>query len=165
MIDSLYATLSVTNKFKADIVTHSSVLRVINEFHTKQYYEGQMTRFENFDEEEWQYVRYSLTKLVEEAKGKTVLVLSIPTLSDLLAIRHGRINRTDPLLATFCRQKGIHFIPLASSFLAYPDSYINQLYVPCDGHFSVKGERFIANLLLNNPDYRSITGLTTPITR
>lgn len=163
VIDSLYATLSVIDKFKADVVTHSSLLKLINEFHAHQYRMGQSTRFEDFSEEKWQYVSYSLTKLVEEAKGKTVLILSIPTLSDLLALRHGRTNRLDPLLATFCRQKGIHFIPLASCFLAYPGGNIGELCVPCDGHFSVKGERFMANLLLDNPVYRSITGLTTPI--
>ncbi len=165
VIDSLYATLSVINKLKADVLTHSSLFRLIGKFHAQQYNKGQSTRFENFDEEEWHYVSYSLTKLVEEARGKTVLLLSIPTLSDLLALRHGRTNRIDPLLATFCRQKGIRFIPLVAGFLAYPGGNIEELYVPCDGHLSVKGERFMANLLLNNPVYRSVTGLTTPASK
>lgn len=164
VIDSLYATLPSIDKVKADVVAHSSLFRLISEFHAKKYRKGQSTRFEDFDEEGWRYVSYSLTKLVEEAKGKTVLILSIPTLSDLMALRNGRINRIDPLLASFCCQNGVQFIPLASCFLAYPGGNLEELYVPCDGHFSVKGERFMANLLLSNPVYRSITGLSTPIT-
>ncbi len=154
VVDSVYATLPLSGKLKADLLAHSSVFRLLGEMNTKNYKAGQSTKYELFSDSDWNYVNYSLTKLIEEAKGKKVIILSIPTLWDLKALKKGKNNRIDPLLAKFCRQKGVDFIPLAPSFLNYKGNP-EQLYVPCDGHWSVKGESYAANVLLNHPIYRS----------
>ena len=158
VVDSVYAALPLVDKLKANILTHSSILKMLEVLNAKRYKEGQFTKYQQFNEEEWHYVSYSLTKLAEEAKGKKVIILSIPTQADLMALKQGKTNRIDPLLANFCRQKGINFIPLAPSFLAYRGN-LADLYVSCDGHWSAKGESFAAGTLMNNPVYRSLVGL------
>lgn len=158
VIDSVYATLSFSGKLKADLLAHSSVFRLLGELNKNKYEKGRFTRFEQFTDDEWAYVRFSLTKLIGEAKGRKIILLSIPTLWDIKALKNGEKNRLDPLLTTFCRQNGIEFIPLLPDFLRYKNNP-QQLYVPCDGHWSVEGEAFTADLLLHNPVYRSSVGL------
>ncbi|MBD2753692.1 SGNH/GDSL hydrolase family protein [Spirosoma validum] len=155
VVDSVYATLSLGDKFKADVLAHSSLFRLADALTVKRYRNGQFTKYEQFSEEEWHYVSYSLTKLIAEAKGKKVLIVSIPTLADLTALKKGTPNRIDPLLANFCQEKGVNFIPLAPSFLAYKGN-LGNLYIECDGHWSAKGESFAADALLRHPIYCSL---------
>ncbi|GAB3960501.1 hypothetical protein GCM10028805_57990 [Spirosoma harenae] len=158
VVDSVYASLPFGSKLKADFLTHSSIIRVVDALNTKAYREGSFTKYEQFSELEWQYVSYSLTKLIQEARGKKVLLLSIPTLWDLKALKRGKVNRLDPLLANFCQQQGALFIPLAPTFLASKQT-LQTFYVPCDGHWSAEGEAHVAAALIDNPIYRSLVGL------
>lgn len=155
VVDSVYSRLSMGDKFKADVLANSSLLRLAEAFTMKRYRNGQFTKYEQFTEEEWQYVSYSLSKLIEEAKGKKVLIVSIPTLADLIALKHGTPNRLDPLLAKFCQEQKVDFIPLVPSFLAYKGN-LAHLYIECDGHWSAKGESFAADALLRHPAYCSL---------
>ncbi len=154
VVDSVYATLTLSDKLRADLLAHSSIFRLLGEVNMKNYKAGQFTKYDLFSDSEWNYVSYSLTKLIEEAKGKKVIILSIPTLWDIDALKKGKTNRIDPLLAKFCRQNGADFIPLAPAFLNYKGNP-QELYVLCDGHWSVKGESYAADVLFNHPIYRS----------
>jgi hypothetical protein len=158
VIDSVYSTLSFSGKLKADLLAHSSLFRLLGELNAKNYREGQFTKYEQFTNEEWNYVRYSLSKLICEARSKKIILLSIPTLWDLRALKNGKTNRIDPVLAKFCRQNGVDFIPLVSAFLDYKDD-LQKLYVPCDGHWSVQGEAYAADILLHHPVYQASVGL------
>lgn len=158
VIDSVYTSLPLTGKLKANLLGNSSTFRLLGELNANSYKEGQITKFEQFTDNEWNYVSYSLTKLIDEAKTKKVIILSIPTLWDLKALKNGKPNRIDPLLAKFCRQKGVDFIPLTPSFLAYKGDPA-QLYVACDGHWSARGESFAADILFHHPIYRASVGL------
>ena len=158
VVDSVYAKLSLSGKFKADYLAHSSISRLLGELNAKKFKAGQITKYEQFNDVDWERASYSLTKLMNEAKGVQVIVLSIPTLWDLKAFRIGRINRLDPLLAKLCHQNGAKFISLAPPFLAYRGN-AEHLYVPCDGHWSTKGEAYAATVVLHHPIYRATVGL------
>ena len=158
VVDSVYTVLPVSDKLKADVLAHSSLARLLGELNAKKYRDGQFTKFEQFTDDEWHYVTYSLQKLIDEAKGKQILLLSIPTLWDIKALKNGKTNRVDPLLAEFCRRNRINFIPLTPAFLDYKGNP-QQLYVPCDGHWSVWGESYAADVLFHHPVYRSLVGL------
>ncbi|QIP17556.1 SGNH/GDSL hydrolase family protein [Spirosoma aureum] len=159
VVDSLYSSLSFGNKLKADLLAHSSLFRLLGEANAKSFQSGQMTRYQSFNEEQWQYVRQSLTQLIKEAKGKQVLILSLPTLADLSALKQGAENRIDPLLSDFCRTNGATFISLAPAFLTYKGA-LASLYISCDGHWSKQGEAFAADFVLHHPAYRNL--LTMP---
>jgi hypothetical protein len=160
VIDSVYASLPLSGKLKADFLAHSSIFQLLGELHANSYKAGRLTKFDQFSNGEWQYASYSLTKLIQEAKDKKVIILSIPTLWDIKALKNGKTNRLDGQLATFCRQHGVAFIPLTPSFLAYKGNP-EKLYVSCDGHWSAQGESFAADVLFHNPIYRSSIGLDT----
>jgi hypothetical protein len=158
VIDSVYCKLPLSGKLKADLLAHSSIFRLLGELNAKGYREGRFTRYEQFNTADWTYVTYSLTKLIEEAKDKKIIILSIPTLWDLKALKNGKTNRIDPILTRFCHRNGIGFIPLAPSFLSYKGNP-QQLYVACDGHWSVQGESFATDVIMSHPVYRSAVGL------
>ena len=158
VVDSVYSALTLPAKLKADFCANSSILRLLSEMKARRYKEGQFSIYEQFNNDDWNYVSYSLEKLIKEAKGKKVIILSIPTLWDLNALKRGKVNRIDPLLAKFCHNNGVEFIPLASAFMAYKGN-LEQLYVPCDGHWSVQGEAYAADVLFHNPVYHSLVSV------
>ncbi|QJW89338.1 SGNH/GDSL hydrolase family protein [Spirosoma taeanense] len=158
IVDSLYTALSLSNKLKADVLMNSSLFRLLGERQSSDYLAGEYTKYEQFSDQEWQYVRHSLNQLIQEARGKKVLIVSLPTLPDLKALKQGKSNRIDAVLADFCRRQQIGFIPLAPRFLAYEHN-LAELYVACDGHWSKQGEQFAANALLHHPVYRKLIGL------
>ncbi len=158
VVDSVYAVLTLSDKLKANFFSNSSILRFLSEMKARRYKEGRFTTYEQFDDDDWNYVSYSLIKLIKEAEGRKVILLSIPTLWDLNALKRGKVNRIDPLLAKFCQQNGVEFIPLASSFMAYKGN-LEQLYVPCDGHWSVQGEAYAADVIFHHPVYRSLVSV------
>lgn len=155
VVDSVYSVLTLSARLKADFCANSSILRLLSERKARGYKAGQISSYEQFNEDDWHYASYSLIKLIQEAEGKKVIILSIPTLWDLTALKRGKVNRIDPLLAQFCHQNGVDFIPLASSFLAYKGN-LAQLYVPCDGHWSVQGEAYAADVVFHHPVYQAL---------
>jgi hypothetical protein len=162
--DSVYASLPMGQQLKADLLTHSSVFKVIGQAQAKRFKAGTFTKYHDFSEEEWDYVRYSLEQIVKEAAGKRVLILSIPILADLQALKSGKSNRIDPALQSLCKKAGAGFVPLAPAFLGYKGNPAD-LYVSCDGHWSVKGESLAAQTILNNPAYRMALALPTSLTQ
>lgn len=157
VVDSVYSALPLSAKLKADFWANSSLLRLLSERKARRYKAGQISSYEQFTEDDWHYVSYSLRQLIQEAAGKNVIILSIPTLWDLRALKSGNVNRIDPLLAQFCQQHGVAFIPLAPSFLAYKGK-LAHLYVPCDGHWSVQGEAYAADAVFHHPVYQALVG-------
>jgi hypothetical protein len=155
-VDSVYSQLSVFDRLKADLLLNSATVKVIQALAARvSTTQGRMTLYEQFPETNFAAMRYSLEQIVAEAKGKKVVLLSIPTQNDIEAIRNGHTNRLDGALQTFCNQHQILFVPLLPSFLTYKGN-VADLYVPCDGHWSRKGEQFVADLLLKNPQYSAL---------
>ncbi len=157
-IDSVYKQLSITDQVKADILLNSALYKVVQKLAGQlALTDGRMTSYELFSDTDFMSMRYSLENLVQEATGKQLVLLSIPTQNDVLAIKNGHKNRLDGQLQQFCTQQGILFIPLLPPFLAYAGN-VADLYTSCDGHWSKKGEQFVSDFLLKNPRYRTAIG-------
>ncbi|GAA4451716.1 hypothetical protein GCM10023189_13960 [Nibrella saemangeumensis] len=159
VIDSVYAHLPLRQQLKAELLANSSLVQILKTVASRR---GQtktsFTSFEQFDEEAFLYAQYSLEQLFKEAKGKQIILLSTPILQDIQAIRDGKQNRLDSRLRALCDQYGVTFIPLLPEFLAYKGD-VSEMYVACDGHWSRKGEAFVADLLQKNSLYqRAVSG-------
>lgn len=155
-VDSVYRQLPVVDRVKTDLLLNSGLYKVLQKLAGRvAVTNGSMTRYEQFSETEFNYVRYSLEQVVNEAKGKKIVFVSIPILNDIEAIRNGHTNQLDRRLQQFCDQRGVLFVPLLPEFLKYRGN-VAELYVPCDGHWSEKGEQFVSDVLLRNPAYQSL---------
>ena len=111
----------------------------------------------------WGTLEYSLAKLLKAAKGKKVIVLGMPILSDLQAYDQKPTDDLSPRLRALCRRTGATYLNILPAFHALGADQWADLYVPCDGHFSPKGERLVAQTLLANPEYREAMGLDVSI--
>lgn len=156
VVDSVYSKLPVTDRLKADILLNSGIVKVVQTLSGRMMItKGRMTQYEQFPEAGLSAMFYSLEQIVAEAKGKTVVLLSIPIQNDVEAIRNGHKNRLDGELKKFCDRHHVLFVPLIPDFLAYKGN-VADLYVACDGHWSKKGEQYVADLLLKNRRYTSL---------
>lgn len=155
-VDSVYRRLPFADQFKADVLSNSGVYKVAQSLASRMAVtNGRMTHYEQFSDAEFNHMRYSLDQLVKEAAGKKVVFLSLPIQNDIDAVRNGHKNQLDGRLRQFCNQKGILFIPLLPEFLKYKGN-MADLYVTCDGHWSKKGEQFVSDALLRNPQYQAL---------
>ncbi len=109
----------------------------------------------------WDVLEYSLAKLLKAAEGKKVILLGIPILSDLQAYDQNPTDDLSPRLRALCRRTGATYLNLLPVFHDLGSDQWADLYVSCDGHFSPKGERLVAQTLLGYPEYRKAMGLDT----
>lgn len=155
-VDSVYAQLGSGDQIKANLLLNSGTYKVICALSDRlSMGHGRMTSYEQFSEAAYRDMRYSLERLVDEAKGKKVVLLSIPIQNDIDAIRQGHKNRLDGRLQEFCNQHDILFVPLLPAFLRSKDR-MSDFYVACDGHWSKKGEAFVAHEILTNGHYQAL---------
>jgi hypothetical protein len=154
--DSVYQHLSFMEKIRSEFVANSYVLGFIGEITKKrmlaQYQETSV--FQTYPKDKWETFSYSLKKLFEEAKGREVIVVTIPTLKDIQLFQKNHQNTLSPQLSTFCQANNVNYIDLLPSFVTHPNP--EQLYVSCDGHWNEKGEKMAAEILEKNAIYRKI---------
>ncbi|MBC3787265.1 GDSL-type esterase/lipase family protein [Spirosoma utsteinense] len=156
VVDSVYSQLPIADRLKADILLNSGIFKIVQTLSARWLItKGRLTQYEQFPEANFLAMRYSLEQIVAEAKGRKVVLLSIPIQNDIEAIRNGHKNQLDGRLRKFCDQHHILFVPLLPHFLAYKGN-VADLFVTCDGHWSKKGEQFVSDLLLQNRQYRSL---------
>ncbi len=105
-------------------------------------------------ESRWEILEYSLKKLLVAAKDKKVILMSLPILSDLTAYDQRPIDNLSPRLRALCGQTGATYLNLLPVFHDLGAAKWAELYVPCDGHFSPRGEQLVARTLLELPEYR-----------
>ena len=154
--DSVYQSLSLGKKIKGEFIANSYLFRLIGEMGNKKALEhfNQTSIFENYPKDKWEIFSYSLKKLIEEAKGKQVIVLTIPTLKDVLLFQKNHKNTLSAQMERFCKENNVNYIDLLPYFNAFKNPH--ELYVECDGHWNEKGEKLAAEILLKHPIYRKI---------
>jgi hypothetical protein len=154
--DSVYQNLSFGKKIKGEFIANSYLFRLIGEMGKKNSIErfNQTSIFETFPKDKWELFSYSLKKLIEEAKGKQVIVLTIPTLKDVQLYQKNHKNTLSAKMEWFCKQKHVNYIDLLPYFNAVKNP--NELYVECDGHWNEKGEKLAAEILSKHPTYRKV---------
>jgi hypothetical protein len=154
--DSVYQRLPFVEKIKSEFIANSYILGLIGEITKKkilaQYQATSM--FQTYPKSKWNTFSYSLKKIFEEAKGKQVIVVSIPTLKDVKLFQKNHQNALSTQLSLFCKTHKVNYIDLLLSFGTHPNP--EQLYVNCDGHWNEKGEKMAAEILQKNATYNKI---------
>ena len=152
--DSVYQSLSLGKKIKSEFIANSYLLKLVAEMGKRSTIErfNQSSMFENYPKDKWAIFSYSLRKLIEEAKGKQVILLTIPTLKDVQLYQKNHKNTLSGQMEAFCDQHRVNYIDLLPYFTAIKNP--NELYVECDGHWNEKGEKLAAEILLNHPTYK-----------
>lgn len=152
--DSIYQSLSVGKKIKGQFIANSYLLKLVAEIGKKNTIErfNQTSVFENYPKDKWAIFSYSLKKLIQEAKGKQVILLTIPTLKDVQLFQKNHKNTLSAQMEEFCNQNRVNYIDLLPYFNKIKNP--NELYVECDGHWNEKGEKLAAEILLKHPTYR-----------
>lgn len=146
-IDSVYHTLSWKQKARVHFVEHSYLAQTLMKLaQNRVKVDPKWTRYAQFSDADWRIMTNSLDQLVADAAGKQITVVSLPILLDVKALRAGADNKFDRQMRAYCEKKGVKFISLVPFALAYKGN-LADLYVPCDGHWTAKGEAWAAEVI------------------
>jgi hypothetical protein len=161
-VDSLFQKLSWEKKIMAEIQLNSYAYNFFTSWAGRR--GRRQTPVNSFSEESfgsrWQAFAFSLEKLLALAKGKKVILVGMPILSDVEAYDIQRVDDFSPRIQALCRQYGADYINLLPILHAHKKGNWQHFYIPCDGHFSALGEKLVALALLRNPAYRRAMGIT-----
>lgn len=152
--DSIYNNLSFGQRLKSEFFNNSYVWNLVRETSKKQMLKkySETSMFESYPKDEWKIFSYSLQQLIKEAKGKKVVILTIPTLKDIQVFQKTHKNTLSIKMTEFCKNEQVEYIDFLPLFSSMKNP--SELYVACDGHWNEKGEIFAADLLLKSPIYR-----------
>jgi hypothetical protein len=162
VVDSVYRTLPLKDKLLTELSLNSYLFNQILSLqlaYRKQTQTAQSSFSANFFENRWGAFEHSLVQLIQEAKGKKMIFYLIPILDDIEMYHQNRIDDLSPKLEALCARHDVTLINLLPVFHAQGSAQWNSFYEPCDGHFTPKGEAFVAKTLLAHPAYRNALGL------
>ncbi len=129
--------------------TYNAITGVIDFRTVKQaYYPGKKiySGFYDFTEEQYQLMQFTLEKIIEEAQGKDVTLVTIPVLNDFK--RYDALGES-PLskkLRAFTQARGVQYIDLLPAMHDYTQDW-SQYYFTCDGHWSEFGSKVAFQIL------------------
>jgi SGNH hydrolase-like domain, acetyltransferase AlgX len=83
---------------------------------------------------------YFFDKIIEQAAGKNVVILVIPTYAEIKALRTRQSPWLEDFKQRFSRAR-VTVIDLAPLFLSLSDADLRSAFLQCDGHWSEKGNR------------------------
>ena len=152
--DSIYQSLSLGNKIKSEFIANSYLLKFVSklgERNIKEHF-NKTSVFENYPNDKWKIFSYSLEKLILEAKGKRVILLTIPTLKDVQIYQKHRKNVLSVQMEKLCKKNQVSYIDLLPGFSTVKNP--SDLYVVCDGHWNERGEKLAAEILLKHHIYK-----------
>jgi len=154
-IDSIYHNLSFWKKLKNEFISNSYILGLVEEMSKekrKENYSYAKGMFENYPKDKWGTFSHSLKKIIEEAKGKQVIILAFPVLKDIQSFNINHKNQLSIQLSSFCKKNNVGYIDLLPEFSRVKNP--SELYVECDGHWNEKGDKIAAEIILKNPIYQ-----------
>ncbi len=147
-VDSVYQTLTWKQKARVHFVEHSYLAQTLLKLaQNRAKVDPKWTRYAQFSDADWRIMTNSLDQLVADAAGKQIIFVSLPIMLDVKALRAGADNKFDRQMRAYCQKKGVKFTSLVPYALAYKGN-LADLYVPCDGHWTAKGEAWAAECLL-----------------
>jgi hypothetical protein len=154
--DSVYKNLPLTKKLQSELNRNSYAVGLVSGIMEKKASEkfSKSSIFEEYPQDKWGTFSYSLEQLFEEAKGKKILVLTIPILKDIQLYQKNHKNTLAPKMASFLKNKGVEYIDLLP--ILAREKNPEQFYHPCDGHWNEKGEKKVADILINNTLYQRL---------
>lgn len=149
--DSLYQSLNIERKIKVGLQLSSNLgglIRFINSKRSiKNYLEISFYKTPNLESDERKSFIYGLDRLVEVVGNKKLTIVLIPEKKDLLHYKEGDQPEYTNFLKKRYANRGIHIIDLLPPFI---ESKLpaDSLYIPCDGHWSERGNLEAAKAVL-----------------
>lgn len=118
--------------------------------------------YDDFTEEDGEILLYSYRRIAELAAPRPLSVFIIPRHRDIAAYRRGELDfKVVRLLEAFAAdQPGVQVVDLLPEIVSYADRggiSTDALFLPCDGHWSKKGHRLVADIV-----QRAVYGDATP---
>lgn len=156
-IDHVFGELSPVKKVHAVFMDNSYTYHLLKGVRMQQFIKPKKnySRYNEHSEEEWKVFAHSLEKLFEAAAGKRVLLVMYPILSDIKAYDATKKNQLNDKVKALCDRYQVSYIDLLPYFHAYEGDW-QDLYVPCDGHWSERGEKYVSEILYNHPLYQKL---------
>jgi len=108
--------------------------------------EGRYSGYYDFKDYQFDLLRYSLERLAAEARGKAVVVFTIPRLADLKRFDAEGEAPLSRRMEEFSRSSGIGYVDLLPLMHAEEEDW-ETYFLPCDGHWNEHGHRTAARLL------------------
>lgn len=100
----------------------------------------------DFAEADWQVMRYTIEQLVAEAKGKKVIVFTIPVHSDFLRYK-GEEPPLSEKLRQLSEQKNFVYVDMLKE-MSQRGLNAHDLFFVCDNHWGAFGNEVAAGILL-----------------
>ncbi len=94
--------------------------------------------FYDFTEDQYQLMQFTLEKILEEAQGKKVTLLTIPVGNDLKRYDQRGAAPLSKKLKAFAQAHGIQYIDLLPLMHDKTQDW-DKYYLPCDHHWSEYG--------------------------
>lgn len=92
-------------------------------------------------------LKFALSDIKKEAKGKEVIIFTIPVISDFIRYKEAK-NAEPPLskeLRLFANKSGIRYLDLLPKMV---DGDWQRYKLPCDNHWSEYGNQVVADILM-----------------
>lgn len=109
----------------------------------------------SFTESQLNRMKYSLLKIKELSKNRSVLVVSIPSHLDLQSNKTIEESIEGPL-SKFCSENNIGFLGLYNTFLEASADPVKDFYLSCDSHWNPRGHQLVAETLLKESNLYTI---------
>jgi len=106
----------------------------------------------DYTPEQYQRLRYVLGLIRREARGKEVIVLTIPAISDFGRSEKGETSRLPGELASFCKAENMTYLDLFSGIQSATGGY-RSCYYTGDPHWNDHGNKVTADFILANIDW------------
>ena len=99
----------------------------------------------SFSEHHWARMQCALEEIKTLSGKRKVVLFSIPGLTEIRDPQSSENNLFSEKMALFCLANDIRFMDLASDIFSLTKKEQEVLYLDCDGHFSKKGNAFVAD--------------------
>jgi hypothetical protein len=155
--ENLYNTLIRPNNltiFVQDYFWSANIIRTINILKVRKDKSKEIARvtdnlFYDAPLDSQKPVLFFMEKIIDLAKGKNIYLVPIPSYSDMLVAQNLKKQKT-PYWKTRLLKMGennpkLHILDLLQKKIQNP----NKLFLSCDGHWSPKGNKWVAKQLIS----------------
>lgn len=106
----------------------------------------------DYTSEQWQRLCYVLGLIRSEAAGKKVIIITIPSVEDLVRDSKGEASKLPGELAAFCNTAGMTYVDLLPAVRSAAKGS-RECYYRNDPHWNAYGSSVAADYLLGNVDW------------
>lgn len=100
-----------------------------------------------YTDAQWSRLQRALEEIKHLSQDRRMIVYTIPGLEEIARSKEGEVAPLSLQLERFCVQNDIVFADLNSAIFSFPLERRSSLYLQCDGHLSIEGNKYVARFL------------------